>query len=69
AEEKAAGLAGLSRAALTLLKQALRLGFGNWHNPLPELERLYLEDLMSTADAQEGLAAFLEKRTPIWQHK
>jgi enoyl-CoA hydratase/carnithine racemase len=33
---------------------------------LPELERLYLSDLMGTADAAEGIAAFLEKRTPRW---
>lgn len=33
---------------------------------LPALERLYLVDLMSTADAVEGLRAFLEKRRPTW---
>jgi enoyl-CoA hydratase/carnithine racemase len=33
---------------------------------LPELERLYLGDLMRTEDAAEGVAAFLEKRTPRW---
>jgi len=33
---------------------------------LPELERLYLSDLMATADAAEGIAAFLEKRAPRW---
>ena len=33
---------------------------------LPELERLYLKDLMKTADAAEGIAAFLEKRSPRW---
>ncbi len=33
---------------------------------LPELERLYLADLMGTSDAAEGIAAFLEKRTPLW---
>jgi len=33
---------------------------------LPELERLYLNDVMRTQDAREGLAAFLEKRVPHW---
>jgi cyclohexa-1,5-dienecarbonyl-CoA hydratase len=34
-----------------------------------DLERLYLEGLMKTADAQEGLIAFLEKRPPVWSHR
>ena len=33
---------------------------------LPELEALYLRDLMATADAEEGIRAFLEKRAPRW---
>jgi cyclohexa-1,5-dienecarbonyl-CoA hydratase len=33
---------------------------------LPELERVYLCDLMSTVDAAEGIAAFLDKRSPKW---
>lgn len=33
---------------------------------LPELERLYLGDLMGTEDAAEGIAAFLARRTPRW---
>jgi len=33
---------------------------------LPELEGLYLNDLMRTEDAAEGIAAFLGKREPRW---
>jgi cyclohexa-1,5-dienecarbonyl-CoA hydratase len=33
---------------------------------LPQLERLYLKELMRTEDASEGVAAFLEKRAPRW---
>jgi cyclohexa-1,5-dienecarbonyl-CoA hydratase len=35
---------------------------------LPRLEKLYLEELMPTPDATEGLKAFLEKRAPKWEH-
>jgi cyclohexa-1,5-dienecarbonyl-CoA hydratase len=34
---------------------------------LPEIERLYLTDVMRSRDAHEGIAAFLEKRTPHWR--
>ena len=33
---------------------------------LPLLEHLYLNDLMTTPDAAEGIRAFLDKRTPRW---
>jgi cyclohexa-1,5-dienecarbonyl-CoA hydratase len=36
---------------------------------LGEVEKLYLEELMKTHDANEGLAAFLEKRAPKWQNR
>lgn len=32
-------------------------------------DKIYLEELMKTEDAHEGIAAFLEKRKPIWKHK
>jgi len=34
---------------------------------LAKVERLCLEELMTTADANEGLNAFLEKRKPAWK--
>jgi len=33
---------------------------------LPHLERLYLDDLMRTQDAAEGIDAFMAKRAPRW---
>jgi cyclohexa-1,5-dienecarbonyl-CoA hydratase len=36
---------------------------------LAEVEKVYLEGLMKTRDALEGLNAFLEKRTPQWEHR
>lgn len=36
---------------------------------LSDLELFYLRDLMKTADANEGLAAFLEKRSPVWKNR
>jgi len=33
------------------------------------LHRIYLDELMQTADAAEGLASFLEKRSPSWSHR
>jgi cyclohexa-1,5-dienecarbonyl-CoA hydratase len=35
---------------------------------LPKVEEMYLQQLMNTADANEGIAAFIEKRKPIWKH-
>jgi len=36
---------------------------------LDDVEALYLEKLMLTRDANEGLTAFLEKRAPKWEHR
>jgi cyclohexa-1,5-dienecarbonyl-CoA hydratase len=36
---------------------------------LATVERLYLEELMQTRDAVEGLRAFIEKRPALWEHR
>lgn len=36
---------------------------------LAEVEKLYLDRLMATRDANEGLTAFLAKRKPLWEHR
>ncbi|HXV15030.1 MAG TPA: cyclohexa-1,5-dienecarbonyl-CoA hydratase [Candidatus Krumholzibacteria bacterium] len=57
-----------SASSLRWAVRAARLGFGDrLVAELGRLEAMYLEDLMPTADANEGLRAFLEKRTPAWR--
>lgn len=68
-EEKLTKLTSLSRVALTMTKRALHIGFGAWDSSAAELERLYLDELMKTEDAREGLTAFMEKRAAVWKHK
>jgi cyclohexa-1,5-dienecarbonyl-CoA hydratase len=36
---------------------------------LPAIERLYLDELMSTSDAVEGLQAFLDRRPAVWRDR
>ena len=36
---------------------------------IPELERLYVDELMTTHDGNEGIAAFLERRAPEYTHR
>ncbi|MFQ6114235.1 MAG: enoyl-CoA hydratase-related protein [bacterium] len=33
------------------------------------VEKMYLEDLMATEDANEGIRAFMEKRKPLWKNR
>ena len=58
----------LSPAALAVAKKAF-YAWDSMHfdKGLARAEKIYLEDLMKTSDAQEGIRAFLEKRAPKWR--
>jgi cyclohexa-1,5-dienecarbonyl-CoA hydratase len=70
ADEFVGKLARLSGAVLRLTKRAVRLGsVGSFTDGLAAVEELYLGPLMSTEDTNEGLAAFMEKRPPVWKDR
>ena len=68
AQSVVGALCSLSAAGLRAGKRALRAGESGW-SAIPEIERIYLQDLMSTKDAHEGVAAFIEKRAPVWRNQ
>jgi cyclohexa-1,5-dienecarbonyl-CoA hydratase len=60
----------LSAAALEHTKEAIDLGRGRSLDlALKEVEKLYLNELMKTYDATEGINAFIQKRKPEWRDR
>jgi cyclohexa-1,5-dienecarbonyl-CoA hydratase len=63
-------IASNSAVVLQLTKRAFIEGaLHNYSQSIKNIEDLYLNDLMQTSDANEGLTAFLEKRKPVWKDK
>lgn len=63
-------LAGLSASSLRFAVRAARIGvLERTKEKIAAVEKLYLEELMSTHDAVEGLSAFLAKRPAVWQDR
>jgi cyclohexa-1,5-dienecarbonyl-CoA hydratase len=59
----------LSASSLRHAVRAARLGFAErFRREIAQIEALYLDELMKSEDANEGLNAFLEKRSPKWRN-
>jgi cyclohexa-1,5-dienecarbonyl-CoA hydratase len=61
-------LSQYSAEALRFAVRGLRSGISEAAaRELPEIEQLYLKDVMRSQDAREGIDAFLTKRAPRWR--
>jgi cyclohexa-1,5-dienecarbonyl-CoA hydratase len=68
--EVLAKLKELSGTSLAYARQSLDLGRGrSIEAALDEQENIYLNELMKTQDANEGVKAFMEKRKATWRHR
>jgi cyclohexa-1,5-dienecarbonyl-CoA hydratase len=66
-ERTLAELRQLSPVALAHAKKAIYAWDAiHFDKGLARAEKIYLDELVSTADAREGIMAFLQKRTPKW---
>jgi cyclohexa-1,5-dienecarbonyl-CoA hydratase len=69
-QETLSELRQLSAAALSHTKKALYAWDAiHFDKGLARAEQIYLDELISTADAREGIIAFLDKRAPKWTGK
>jgi cyclohexa-1,5-dienecarbonyl-CoA hydratase len=69
-ERTLAELRALSPAALAHTKKAIYAWDAiHFDKGLARAENIYLNELISTADAREGIIAFLDKRPPKWTGK
>jgi cyclohexa-1,5-dienecarbonyl-CoA hydratase len=66
-QQSVQSLLQLSPAALAITKKAI-YAWSSMHfdKGLARAEQIYLDELMKTEDAQEGIRAFVEKRKPVW---
>jgi cyclohexa-1,5-dienecarbonyl-CoA hydratase len=69
-DETVGRIATLSSAALSITKKAM-YAWDSMHfdKGLARAEKVYMDELMKTADTQEGIAAFMQKRQPRWSGK
>jgi cyclohexa-1,5-dienecarbonyl-CoA hydratase len=61
---------GKSASSLRIAVKAARHDYvERIRKKLGTVEKMYIEELMRTNDPVEGLNAFLEKRTPVWENE
>jgi cyclohexa-1,5-dienecarbonyl-CoA hydratase len=61
-------LSSLSSAALAITKRAIYAWDSvHFDKGLARAEKIYLDELMQTEDAYEGIRSFIEKRPPKWK--
>lgn len=59
-----------SASSLRHANRAARYSFNNtMRDGLAKLENMYLNELMATDDANEGIASFIERRKPVWKNR
>jgi cyclohexa-1,5-dienecarbonyl-CoA hydratase len=69
-EEILARLRELSAPALEITRRAIDMVRSlSFEEALSRVESLYLNELMKTEDAREGVNAFMEKRKPAWRNR
>ena len=58
-----------SGAVMRLTLKGLReLSLRDFETALKRSEQIYCDELLRTADVEEGVQAFLQKRQPQWRH-
>jgi len=66
-------ITGLSENSIVMMSHAKRACLagqrGSFADSLKEIESIYLDSLMKSRDAEEGLRAFMEKRKPVWEDR
>lgn len=59
-----------SASSLRYAVKAARIEFNKVIlDELKNLEKMYVNEMMETEDANEGIVSFLEKRKPVWKNK